>query len=168
MGAVVRALRAVDRALAALMQAVVVACFVALFVVVAANIVGRFTALFSVGWLGEVVEGLFAWLVFIGAAAIWRERGHFRVEWLDSMLPAGWPRRTLAGTIDLISVSFLAVMTWQGWLLTVNAGATTPMLSLPTALFYAAIPVAGAIMIAYALADIAGRTLPARSSGGSA
>ena len=46
--------------------------------------------------------------------------------------------------------------------------ATTPMLSLPTALFYAAIPVAGAIMIAYALADIAGRTLPARSSGGSA
>ncbi len=39
------------------------------------------------------------------------------------------------------------------------------MLSLPTALFYAAIPVAGAIMIAYAVADIAGRTLPARIVG---
>lgn len=159
------ALRRFDRGLAAAMQALAVACFVALFLVVAANIVGRFTAVFSVGWLGEVVEGLFAWLVFIGAAAIWREHGHFRVEWLETVLPDGWPRRALGIAIDLVSVAFLAVMTWQGWLLTLRAGATTPMLSLPVALFYAAIPVAGAIMIAYTLADIV-RALVGRPTAG--
>jgi len=152
------ALHRFDRGLAALMQALAVVCFVALFLVVGMNIIGRVTALFSVGWLGEVVEGLFGWLVFVGAAAIWREHGHFRVDWLDTRLPAGWPRRALALAVELISLGFLAVMTWQGWLLTANSGATTPMLSLPTALFYAAIPVSGVVMIGYTLVDVV-RTL---------
>lgn len=149
------ALRGFDCFLAAAMQALAVACFTALFLVVGANIVGRATALFSVGWLGEVVEGLFAWLVFVGAAAVWREHGHFRVDWLDGRLPAGWPRRAFALAIHAVSLCFLAVMTWQGLLLTVNSGATTPMLSLPAALFYAAIPLSGVLMIGYTLADVA-------------
>jgi len=154
----VSALRSFDRVLAAVMQALIVGCFVALFVVVGGNIIGRTTTLYSVAWLGEVVEGLFAWLVFFGAAAIWREHGHFRVDWLENHLTAGRSRAGLALVIHCISLGFLGVMTWQGWLLTVRSGASTPILSLPTALFYVAIPVSGALMIGYTLVDVA-RTL---------
>ena len=52
------------------------------------------------------------------------------------------------------ALSFLVVMTWQGWLLTVRSGASSAILSLPTALFYVSIPVSGVLMIGYTLADI--------------
>lgn len=37
-------------------------------------------------WSDEIVERAFAWMVFMGAAVLWRNNEHFRVQWLPNKL----------------------------------------------------------------------------------
>lgn len=144
---------ALDRILGGLMRGAAVACFAALFALLLANVVARSFQLAGFAWFDEIVQALFAWMVFVGAAALWREKGHFQVLWLPEALPER-PARAARILIVLLGLCFLAAMTWYGATLTFKARALTPILALPTAWLYAAIPVSGALMCAYSLADL--------------
>lgn len=133
--------------------AIAIACLAMLFVLLFINVVARTFQLAGFAWFDEVVQGLFAWMVFIGAAALWRDHDHFQVTWLADALPPR-PARLLRGMISVLSLGFLAAMTWYGLTLTLKARALTPILDLPTAYFYAAIPISGAIMFVYSLVDL--------------
>lgn len=146
-------MNALDRRAGQALRAVPIACLTALFALLLVNVVARTFQLAGFAWFDEVVQGLFAWMVFVGAAALWRENDHFQVLWLPEVLPPG-PARILRIAIVLLGLVFLLAMTWHGASLTLRARALTPILDLPTSLFYAAIPVSGAIMIAYSLADL--------------
>lgn len=146
-------MRRLDHLIGQLLRAVPIACLAALFALLFVNVVARTFQLAGFAWFDEIVQGLFAWMVFAGAAALWREKGHFQVLWLAEALPPS-PARLLHLLITLLGLCFLVVMTWHGAGLTLKARALTPILGLPTSLFYAAIPVSGAIMIVYALADL--------------
>ena len=143
-----------DRALGRLLRAVPIACLAALFALLLANVVARTFQLAGFAWFDEVVEGLFAWMVFAGAAALWRENDHFRVDWLERSVPGGLGR-ALRVLVALLSIAFLAAMTVYGWDLTVRSRALTPILGLPTALFYLAIPFSGLVMLIYSVRDLA-------------
>ena len=69
---------------------VCIAAFVVLIVLVTTLILIRFAPLFSLGWADEIVEMAFAWMTFLGAAALWRSRSHFRVDLLPGTC---WPAR---------------------------------------------------------------------------
>lgn len=142
-----------DTLLGRLLRALPIACFAALFVLLFVNVVARTFQLAGFAWFDEVVQALFAWMVFSGAAALWRENGHFQVHWLPEALPPG-AARLLHLLIALLGLCFLAAMTWYGAALTLKARAVTPILSLPTAWLYAAIPVSGAVMTGYSLARL--------------
>jgi len=146
-------MRRLDHVAGQLLRALPIACFAGLFGLLFVNVVARTLQLAGFAWFDEIVQGLFAWMVFMGAAALWREHEHFRVDWLPDSLP---PRasRLLRIVVVLLSLCFLVAMTWYGLSLARKARAVTPILSLPTALFYAAIPVSGAVMTAYSLADL--------------
>ncbi len=143
---------ALDRLVGRVLRAIPIACFAALFVLLFVNVIARTFHLAGFAWFDEVVQGLFAWMVFVGSAALWREHDHFQVLWLPEALPAN-ASRVLLAIIAVLSLSFLVAMTWYGASLTRRAQALTPILDLPTSLFYAAIPFSGAVMIAYSLAD---------------
>lgn len=142
-----------DTHMGRVLRAVPVACFAALFALLFVNVIARTFQLASFAWFDEIVQALFAWMVFSGAAALWREHAHFQVTWLSEVLPAA-PRRVLQIVIVLLGLCFLSAMTWYGTTLTLKARAVTPILALPTAFLYAAIPVSGAVMMAYSLADL--------------
>ena len=143
----------IDHILGRMLRAVPIACFAALFVLLFVNVVARTFQLAGFAWFDEVVQGLFAWMVFSGSAALWREHGHFQVTWLADVLPDA-PARMVQIVITLLGLCFLAAMTWYGTSLAMRAPAVTPILGLPTSLFYAAIPISGAVMMAYSLADL--------------
>tara|TARA_R110000737_G_scaffold265704_2_gene273432 strand:- start:1644 stop:2135 length:492 start_codon:yes stop_codon:yes gene_type:complete len=136
-----------------LLRGVAIACLTALFTLLLVNVLARSFRLASFPWFDEVVQGLFAWMVFVGAAALWRDKDHFQVDWLPVALPP-FGRRLLLITTTLLSIAFLAAMTWYGFSLTRSARALTPILQLPTALFYASIPISGAVMLVYSLAEL--------------
>ncbi|MBY8978041.1 TRAP transporter small permease [Rhodobacteraceae bacterium NNCM2] len=147
-------LATLDHWLGKVLRAIPIGCLTALFLLLFINVVARILRLGGFAWFDEVVQGLFAWMVFVGAAALWRERDHFQVDWLPNALPPAG-RRILMIVGALLSVVFLLAMTWYGADLTLSAGARTPILKLPTWLFYAAIPLSGLVMLIYSLAEIA-------------
>lgn len=131
---------------------------VVLFCLILINVIARSFDLAGFAWFDEVVRGSFAYMVFFGAAALWIRRDHFQVDWLEYTLPKGKPRWVLRSLITLLSISFLAVMTWYGWVLFNKANAMTPILQIPERLFYAAIPLSGAIMVLHSLTTLFSET----------
>jgi len=154
MNRVMGTLSNLDRTLAFTMRSLCVVCIVLLLALLTGNVLFRFAPIMSMGWYDEIVEMLFAWLVFIGAAALWRENSHFRVEWLSSKLGNRTAGHVLGVIVELISLFFLAVMTYQGLRLTLLANDWTPILKLPKRLLYLDIPIAGSLMIAYGIRNI--------------
>lgn len=143
-----------DQALGTLLRVFTIACLVALTLLVAANIVNRLVGLFSMNWFDEVITTLFAWLVFIGASALWREREHFSIGLLADYLAdkrGAWAQRL---AIALLGLLFAGVLLVYGALFVSRTSATTPVLELPQSWAYACVPIAGLLMTLYALRDV--------------
>ena len=165
MNPVIETLTSIDRVLGSAMRRLCIFCIICLLILLAGNVFFRFVPIMSMGWYDEIVELLFAWLVFIGAAALWRERGHFRVDWIYSKLENRTFGTYVCICIELLSLFFLFVMTHQGLRLTMLANATTPILNLPKRITYVDIPIAGGIMMIYCIRDIVRHILSLKQAG---
>jgi TRAP-type C4-dicarboxylate transport system permease small subunit len=140
------------------LKGIAIAALGLLFVMVALIVVSRFVpGLPSAGWTDELIEMLFAWLIFAGSASLWRERGHFAVDLFGQFLPAaGLARRSQEILVELLCLAFLAVFEWQAWVFIVNnATEMSPIFTLPKYYWYGVMPLAGAVMIAYSIARLA-------------
>jgi TRAP-type C4-dicarboxylate transport system permease small subunit len=146
-------MKTIDLHFGRVLRGVAIGCLTALFCLLFVNVVARTFRFAGFAWFDEIVQGLFAWMVFVGAAALWREKDHFQVDWIPNMLPDG-SRAVVKIVTTLLALCFLVAMTWFGMKLTISANALTPILALPTALFYAAIPLSGAVMILYSLVEL--------------
>jgi TRAP-type C4-dicarboxylate transport system permease small subunit len=129
-------------------------CLVSLLVLLTAVVFVRFVPLASMGWSDEIVEFAFAWMVFLGAAALWRDRSHFRVEMVPQWLAGSRAGRLLECLLGVLALGFFLVFTYEGWLLTHAANDRTPIFELPRFLWYAVIPLSGAIMIGHSVRDL--------------
>jgi len=143
-----------DRGLEAVLRWLSVINLAVLTVLVCALVFVRFYPIMSLGWSDEIVELAFAWMVFMGTAAVWRSHEHITIDFIPQALVGTRAGRVLEVVVCLLILGFLAVFTWQGWRLTVQARDTSPMLLLPRPLWYAAIPVSGLVMIGYTVARI--------------
>ncbi|MEO0425692.1 MAG: TRAP transporter small permease [Pseudomonadota bacterium] len=151
------ALARLDAGLGTVLRAIPIACLAALFVILLGNVLSRYFQIWSIAWFDEIVQALFAWMVFVGAAALWRENDHFHIDWAAAVLSALGSvvgLKALRLLITTLGLAFLVVMTWKGWELTSRSRAVTPILSLPVAWVYVVIPISGAIMCAYSLRDL--------------
>jgi TRAP-type C4-dicarboxylate transport system permease small subunit len=144
----------VDRGLAEAMRGVCIAAFVVLIVLVTTLILTRFVPLFSLGWADEIVEMAFAWMTFLGAAALWRTRSHFRVDLIPNMLAGTRAGQVLEILLSLMALAFFLVFTYEGAVLTLRTVMPSPILAWPKALWYMIMPIAGLIMIGYTLRDL--------------
>lgn len=147
-------LQRVDTITGQILRTISIVCFVALFFLLFINVLARTFQLAGFAWFDEIVQGLFAWMVFMGAAALWREREHFAVDWLEVKLGHSQYAIMLRGFISLLCLFFLIAMTVYGYDLYSRSSALTPILQMPSSLFYIVIPLSGLVMIIYTLRDI--------------
>jgi len=145
-----------DRFLMSTLRRLTLACFVTLLILLAGVVFVRFVPITSLGWSDEIVEWAFAWMVFMGAAVLWRDNEHFRVLWLPNKLNGRTSGNILALVVEALSIAFLVVMTYYGMKLTVAAHDRSPILELPRHIWYSCIPLAGIIMIAYSIRNVVG------------
>jgi TRAP-type transport system small permease protein len=144
-----------DRTLEAVLRWVSIVCMFVLVVLVSALVLIRFFPIFSLGWADEIVELAFAWMVFMGTAAVWRSGEHITIDFIPQALAGIRAGRALEIIVCLLALGFLAVFTWQGALLTIQATSnTSPMLILPRPLWYVVVPVSGVVMIGYTVSRI--------------
>jgi TRAP-type C4-dicarboxylate transport system permease small subunit len=147
-------MKRLDRVLAAVLRGVCVACIVLLFLIVTVSVVNRFGAFMSMGWADELIELLFAWLVFLGTACLWREGAHFRIDMLAQRLAGKPGGRVLEVVLGLLAIAFMATLTWQAWQLVITASDDSPVFAISKKYWYGVVPVAGVIMIGYSVRDI--------------
>jgi TRAP-type C4-dicarboxylate transport system permease small subunit len=131
-----------------------VVCLVGLLFFVSAGVFVRFVPISSMGWADEIIEFGFAWMVFLGAAVLWRGRSHFRVEILPERLAGKKSGRVLEIFLSLCAFAFLLIFTYEGGLIAIRATDRSPILELPRTLWYMIIPISGAIMIGYTIRDL--------------
>ncbi len=106
------------------------------------------------GWADEIIEFAFAWMIFLGAAALWRGRTHFHVEVIPERLGGKRSGRVLEIFLSLCALVFLVVFTYEGGLIALRATDRSPILQLPRTLWYMILPISGAIMIGYTIRDL--------------
>jgi TRAP-type transport system small permease protein len=152
-------LKKAERGLAISMQWICIACLVALFYFLITGIITRVFPITrhvfsSMGWIDDMVEFTFAWMIFLGAAVLCKKRKHFSIgtvpEWLGR-LKAG---RGLNIFLSFMALVFFLVFTYEGALLALQATDITPMMELPKRFWYLSMPISGIIMIGYTIRDI--------------
>jgi TRAP-type transport system small permease protein len=142
-----------ERALDAAMRWISSICLVVLLGLVSLIVLIRFWPVVALGWEDEVVELAFAWMIFLGSAAVWRSHEHIVIDFIPQALVGSPAGRALEMLVGVLVLGFLGVYTWYGWLLTLQSqGNTSPMLVLPKPLWYAAVPASGLVMIGYTIA----------------
>ena len=143
-----------DRGFAVAMRGICVAAFVVLIVLVTLLILIRFVPVISLGWADEIVEMGFAWMTFLGAAVLCRGRAHFRVDLIPGMLSKRRVGQLLEILLSLLALVFFLVFAYEGAILTMRTVMPSPILALPKALWYLAMPVSGLFMIVYTVRDL--------------
>jgi TRAP-type transport system small permease protein len=149
-----RPLETFDRILTLGLKASGVICLVGLLTMITAMIFVRFVPVSSMGWADEIVELAFVYMIFLGSAVLWKERSHFRVD----MIPL-WLGGTRAGTflqvfLNILSLAFFLVFTYQGVILTLRTTDNSPILDLPKVLWYIIMPISGGVFIGYTIRDL--------------
>ncbi len=139
-----------DRAAESVLRWMSIVSMFVLVVLVCALVLIRFFPIMSLGWADEIVELAFAWMVFMGTAAVWRSHEHITIDFIPQALAGTRAGRVLDVVVNLLILGFLAVFTWQGWFFMLQGrGNTSPMLTMPRPLWYAVLPVSGLVMIGY-------------------
>ena len=113
-----------DRALDAGMRWMSSICLVVLLAIVSLMVLIRFFPVVALGWEDEVVELAFAWMIFLGSAAVWRSHEHIVIDFIPQALAGSRAGRVLEMVVGVLVLAFLGVYTWYGWLLTCSRRAT--------------------------------------------
>lgn len=142
------AARAAGAALDRVLSAALAAGFAGLIGVVGLQVVARNLLRAPIIWTADAAQLLFAWTIFLGGALAWRRGAHYHVD----LAPAGRPglSRSLdaLGLLAALAVGLLLVV--HGWRLSMlRARADVASLGLSEAWFYAALPVGGAVLLAF-------------------
>lgn len=127
-------------------DALLVAIFAVLIVLVFANVVLRYLFDSGVSATDELSRMIFIWIAFVGAVCVARRNGHLGVDLLTASLSPR-ARRVCRVLTDVVIVLCCIVLSVGAWQQTVaNLGNIAPVSGLPTALNYLA-PFVGGVGI---------------------
>ena len=147
-------LSALDIVLIRVLRAICVTCFSLLLLLLAGNVFVRYFPVAAFYWFDEVVEWLFAWMVFFGAAALWTRDEHFKLEWISDKIKGTRTGHIVTIGLEIISFFFLFIFFYQATRLTFLAKDWTPVFNVPRRYLYICMPLSGFIMVTYSIRNI--------------
>jgi len=155
-------LRRMDKVVLGTSRILTITCFVFLILLVSANVFVRFVPVASLHWFDEIIELLYAYLVFYGAAALWITREHFSVgDWIgEKVIRNVTARHIYRMVLEVIVMVFALVFFYFSFRLTALALDVTNVFAIPKRVLYSCMPVSGAIMISYSIRNIILETIP--------
>jgi TRAP-type C4-dicarboxylate transport system permease small subunit len=159
-------LKTIDRLTGKALRGISIVTLGMLFILLIGNVFFRFVPVFSFGWFDEIVEMVFAYFVFFGSAALWREREHFRLCLVPDKLKGTQAGKVLAIVIDSAGIIFFLVLFVYSLELTIRAADQTPIFKLSKRLLYVCIPIASFTMLLYSAAALLGHILGKRIEDG--
>lgn len=150
----IAAVKSLDRALGFVLRWFCIVNMLALTGVLSAVVFIRFVPVATLSWSDEVVEWLMASLIFIAAAALWRENDHFKITMISERLEGTQSGRIFTLVLEILAAVFIGFFAQYSLDLTLGVGRTSPVLSWPMTWWYAPMPIAGFIMVVYAIRNV--------------
>ena len=149
-------LRHMDSVILSLLKAISIVCFILLTILVTANVVVRFVPLVSLHWFDEIVEMIYAYLVFYGAAALWISKEHFSVgDWMSGrIIKSAGGCRVYRLALELLKLAFAGIFLYYSFRLTMMAIDVTNVFAIPKRVLYSCMPISALIMVVYSLCSI--------------
>ena len=148
-------LKWVDKLFLNTLKAITIACFAFLTLLISANVFVRFFPIVSLHWFDEIIELLYAYLVFYGAAALWISHEHFGVgDWIETRIRNVRMRCVYKMIIELLVLCFVVIFFYYSLRLTILARDVTNVFAIPKRVLYSCLPASGAIMMIYSLRNI--------------
>ena len=135
--------------------AAVTAVAAALFVV-SAQVVFRYGLNNSLIWAEEFARFALIWSAFLGAPVAYRRGEHVGVTLLVENLPR-LTARLLVFITHILAIGFAAILTWEGWFLTLRVfarGEIANAMQVPIGWGYLAVPVGGLFLGLAAIAAL--------------
>ena len=125
-------------------------------VIVLLQVFGRYILRISLSWPEELARYVLVWLMIFGVAAAAASRSQIVVDTLLELVPAS-VRRALEALAALAGLVAVALLVWTSQpLITGPAGrSTSPATGIPSFWIYLAVPVGGALLVLFALAELA-------------
>ena len=146
---ILNGLKTIDRLALTVLKVFTIVLFILLSLLVSANVFVRFVPVVSLHWFDEILELLYAYLIFYGAAALWITREHFSVgDWISGrILKGSRTKRLYRAVLEVLVLVFAAIFFTYSLRLTILAQDVTNVFAIPKRVLYSCMPVAGAIMI---------------------
>ena len=148
-------LKSMDQVILKTLKVVTITSFVFLTLLISANVFVRFFPVVSLHWFDEIIELLYAYLVFYGAAALWISHEHFGVgDWIEKRIRNIRMRHVYRLVIELLVLCFVVVFFYYSLRLTLLARDVTNVFAIPKRVLYSCLPISGVIMILYSIRDL--------------
>ena len=148
-------LKRIDKVILKTLKVVTITSFVFLTLLISANVFVRFFPIASLHWFDEIIELLYAYLVFYGAAALWISHEHFGVgDWIEKRIKNMRIRYVYRLIIELLVLCFVVIFFYYSLRLTILARDVTNVFAIPKRVLYSCLPVSGVIMILYSIRDL--------------
>jgi TRAP-type transport system small permease protein len=142
----------IDKVVTAILKWITIVLFLALTLIVTANVLLRIFPITSLHWTDEIIELCFAGLVFYGAAGVWMAKGNFSVgDWIGKLVKRERTKQAYRLLLELIVLGFAAVLFWYSLKLTLRAREATSVFQISKKVLYACMQISSAIMVAYSL-----------------
>jgi len=140
-----------DRAIGPFVDWVVGGLVAALVILVGSGILSRYVLNYSLAWSDELAGLGFVWLTLLGSVAATRRRTHMVIGFFPKLFgPTG--QRAIGLYVMGAILLFCGFMVGEGIVLTAaTMGDKSAVLRMPVGVSYLSLPVAGALMFAYAL-----------------
>ncbi len=149
-------LKRIDQIILRALKAITITSFVFLTLLVSANVFVRFFPVVSLHWFDEIIELVYAYLIFYGAAALWISREHFGVgDWIEKRIKRARMRHVYKLIIQLLVMGFVLIFFYYSFQLTLLARDVTNVFAIPKKVLYSCLPISGFIMIIYSIRNIA-------------
>jgi TRAP-type C4-dicarboxylate transport system permease small subunit len=148
-------LKRIDKVILKTLMAVTITIFVFLTILISANVFVRFFPIVSLHWFDEIIELLYAYLVFYGSAALWISHEHFGVgDWIEKRIKNIRTRSVYKIIIELLVLCFVVIFFYYSLRLTLLARDVTNVFAIPKRVLYSCLPISGVIMILYSIRDL--------------
>jgi TRAP-type transport system small permease protein len=166
METIMKVLKYFDKIILKILKVVTITCFFLLTILVTANVFVRFVPVASLHWFDEIVELLYAYLVFYGSAALWITREHFSVgDWIGGRIIKNNSARSMYRIlVELMVLVFMVVFFYYSYQLTALAQDVTNAFAIPKSVLYSCLPVSGGLMIIYSIRNIVVEIMGIRTS----
>ncbi len=148
-------LKRIDQIILRALKAITITSFVFLTLLVSANVFVRFFPVVSLHWFDEIIELVYAYLIFYGAAALWISREHFGVgDWIEKRIKQARMRHVYKLIIQLLVMGFALIFFYYSFQLTLLARDVTNVFAIPKKVLYSCLPISGFIMVIYSIRNI--------------